>query len=160
SVLVDYGVDPLKVRVHAFGILPGPEPVPRPRPRPVLVFVGRTLARKGGHLLLEVWRRFLRDRSALVLVTKDQIPPEPGLRVVGDGEVGDGRITQILEEATVFAFPSTMDASPHVVFEAMARGLPVVVCRSGGMPEQVIDGQTGFIVPPDDEQALATALAK
>jgi alpha-maltose-1-phosphate synthase len=160
SVLVDYGIDPLKVRVHAFGILPGPEPVPRPRPRPVLVFVGTTLARKGGLVLLDVWRRTLRDRADLVLVTKDKVPPEPGLRVIDDVEVGDGRINQILEEASVFAFPSTMDASPHVVFEAMAHGLPVVVCRSGGMPEQVIDGQTGFVVAPDDPQALAVALAK
>jgi glycosyltransferase involved in cell wall biosynthesis len=160
SVLVDYGIDPLKVRVHAFGILPGPERVPRPRPRPVLVFVGTTLARKGGLVLLDVWRRTLRDRTDLVLVTKDKVPPEPGLRVIGDVEVGDGRINQILEESSVFAFPSTMDASPHVVFEAMAHGLPVVVCRSGGMPEQVIDGHTGFVVPPDDDQALAVVLAK
>ena len=60
----------------------------------------------------------------------------------------------------MFAFPSTMDASPHVVFEAMAHGLPVVVCRSGGMPEQVVDGDTGFVVPPDDDEALAAVLAK
>ena len=160
SVLVDYGIDPLKVRVHAFGILPGPEPMPRPLPRPTLVFVGTTLARKGGLALVDVWRRSLRDRADLVLVTKDEVRPEPGLRVINDIEVGDGRIGRILEEATVFAFPSTMDASPHVVFEAMAHGLPVVVCRSGGMPEQVIDGHTGFVVAPDDPQALAVALAK
>jgi starch synthase len=160
SVLVDYGIDPLKVRVHPFGILPGPEPLPRPRPRPVLVFVGTSLARKGGLALLDVWRHSLRDRSDLALVTKDDVRPEPGLRVIRDIDVGDGRINQILEEASVFAFPSTMDASPHVVFEAMAHGLPVVVCRSGGMPEQVIDGHTGFVVPPDDSQALAAVLAK
>jgi len=160
SVLVDYGIDPLKVRVHAFGILPGPPPVPRPQPRPVLAFVGTSLARKGGNLLLDVWRRSLRDRADLVLVTKDRVPPEPGLRVIRDIEVGDGRINQILETSTVFAFPSTMDASPHVVFEAMARGLPVVVCRSGGMPEQVVDGETGFVVPPDDREALGAVLAK
>jgi starch synthase len=160
SVLADYGIDPLKVRVHAFGILTGPEPVPRPNRRPVLVFVGTTLARKGGLALLDVWRRSLRDRADLVLVTKDRVRAEPGLRVIGDVEVGDGRVNRILDESTVFAFPSSMDASPHVVFEAMAHGLPVVVCRSGGMPEQVIDGQTGFVVPPDDTQALAAVLAK
>ncbi len=160
SVLVDYGIDPAKVHVHPFGILPGPPPVPRPGRRPVLVFVGTTMARKGGLALLEVWRRSLRDRSDLVLVTKDRIPPEPRLTVIGDIEVGDGRINEILETSSVFAFPSTMDASPHVVFEAMAHGLPVVVCRSGGMPEQVIDGVTGYVVPPDDRQALAAVLSK
>jgi glycosyltransferase involved in cell wall biosynthesis len=53
-----------------------------------------------------------------------------------------------------------MDSSPHVVFEAMAHGLPVVVCRSGGMPEQVTDGETGFVVPPDDTESLTAVLAK
>jgi len=51
-----------------------------------------------------------------------------------------------------------MDASPHVVFEAMARALPVIVCRSGGMPEQVVDGETGFVAEPDDSGDLADAL--
>jgi starch synthase len=160
SVLLDYGIDPLKVRVHAFGILPGPEPMPRPSARPVLVFVGTTLARKGGLVVLDVWRHSLRDRADLTLVTKDKVRPEPGLRVIGDVDVGDGRINRILEESTVFVFPSTMDSSPHVVFEAMAHGLPVVVCRSGGMPEQVADGETGFVVAPDDTDALTAVLAK
>ena len=160
SVLVDYGIDPAKVRVHPFGILPGPRPVPQPAHRPVLVFVGTTMARKGGLMVLDVWRRSLRDRADLVLVTKDRVPPEPGLRVISDIEVGDGRINEVLETSSVFAFPSTMDASPHVVFEAMAHGLPVVVCRSGGMAEQVVDGTTGFVVAPDDSQALTAVLAK
>jgi glycosyltransferase involved in cell wall biosynthesis len=160
SVLVDYGIDPRKVRVLAFGILAGAPPTVRPQARPVLVFVGRTMERKGGRVLLDVWRRSLRDRADLVLVTKDRVPSEPGLRVIGDVDVGDGRINQVLADASVFAFPSTMDASPHAVFEAMAQGLPVVVSRSGGMPEQVVDGSTGFVVPPDDPTALTAVLAK
>ena len=160
SVLVDYDIDPAKVRVHAFGIIPGPPPSWRKAARPTIVFVGTTLERKGGHVLIEVWRRTLRDRADLVLVTKDDVKPEPGLRVVGDIDGGDARLTAILERAAVFAFPSTMDASPHAVFEAMAHGLPVIVCRSGGMPEQVDDGATGFVIPPDDPLALAIALEK
>jgi starch synthase len=159
SVLDDYGVDPAKVRAHAFGIVPGPRPRPRPRRRPTIAFVGTTLERKGGRRLLDVWRSELRQRSDLVLVTKDRVPQEDGLRVIRDIDVGDSRVEPILDGATVFAFPSTMDASPHVVFEAMARGLPVVVCRSGGMPEQVVDGHTGFVAEPDDDADLADALA-
>jgi glycosyltransferase involved in cell wall biosynthesis len=105
-----------------------------------------------------VWRTELRHRADLVLVTKDEVPEEDGLRVIRDVNVGDSRIDLILDGAAVFAFPSTMDASPHVVFEAMARALPVIVCRSGGMPEQVVDGQTGFVVEPDDSNDLADAL--
>ncbi len=158
SVRDDYGVDARKVRTLAFGIVPGPRPRPRPPRRPTIVFVGRSLERKGGKRLLDIWRRRLHDRCDLVLVTKDRVRPADGLRVVTDIDVGDERLTTILDEATVFGFPSTMDASPHVVFEAMARALPVVVCRAGGMPEQVIDGQTGYVTDPDDDDGLATAL--
>jgi glycosyltransferase involved in cell wall biosynthesis len=160
SVVEDYDVNPGKVHVIPFGILPGPRPAPRPPTRPSLVFVGTTLERKGGNVLLDVWRRDLRNRADLVLVTKDRVDPEPGLHVIGDIDPGDGRLDDVLSAATVFAFPSTMDASPHVVFEAMAHGLPVVVRRSGGMPEQVDDGSTGFVVEPDDDDALSAALCK
>jgi glycosyltransferase involved in cell wall biosynthesis len=160
SVLVDYGIEPAKVRVIPFGILPGPAPSPRPPPRPRLVFVGTTLERKGGCDLLDIWRRDLRDHADLVLITKDRVAPEPGLEVIGDIDHGDGRLADILQTSTVFAFPSTMDASPHVVFEAMAYGLPVVVRRSGGMPEQVDDGATGLVIEPDDDDALSAALRK
>jgi alpha-maltose-1-phosphate synthase len=159
SVRTDYGIDPGKVRAFHFGIVPGPRPRPRPPRRPTIAFVGTSLERKGGRRLLDVWRAELRDRSDLVLVTKDRVAEEAGLRVIGNVDVGDDRIDQILDGATVFALPSTMDAFPHVVFEAMARGLPLVVCRSGGMPEQVVDGQTGFVAEPDDDVDLADALA-
>jgi glycosyltransferase involved in cell wall biosynthesis len=159
SVRDDYGIDPAKVRAHAFGIVPGPRPRSRPRHRPTIVFIGTTLERKGGRRLLDLWRAGLRKHSDLVLVTKDTVPEEDGLRVIRDVNVGDSRIDPILDRASVFAFPSTMDASPHAVFEAMARALPVVVCRSGGMPEQVEDGRTGFVADPDDDADLADALA-
>jgi glycosyltransferase involved in cell wall biosynthesis len=160
SIVEDYAVDPGKVHVIPFGVLLGPRPAPRPPGRPTLVFVGTTLERKGGLDLIDIWRRDLRNRADLVLVTKDRVRPEPGLQVLSDIDPGDGRLDEILSAATVFAFPSTMDASPHVVFEAMAHGLPVVVRRSGGMPEQVDDGSTGFVVEPDDDNALSAALTK
>ncbi len=160
SVRDDYGIDPAKVRAYAFGIVPGPRPRSRPPRRPTIVFVGTTLERKGGRRLLDVWRARLRDRSDLVLVTKERVPTENGLRVISDVNVGDSRIEAILDNASVFAFPSTMDAFPHAVFEAMARALPVVVCRAGGMPEQVVHGLTGFVADPDDDADLADALAR
>jgi len=158
SVRDDYGIEADKVWAHAFGIVPGPRPRPRPHRRPTIAFAGTTLERKGGRRLIDVWRADLREHTDLVLVTKDEVPAEDGLRVVRDVNVGDSRIDLILDGAAVFAFPSTMDASPHVVFEAMARALPVIVCRSGGMPEQVVDGETGFVAEPDDSGDLADAL--
>lgn len=160
SLTGEYGVNESKVRVHDYGILAGPAPERRPPARPRLLFVGRTLERKGGNELLDLWRDELRERCDLVLVTRAAVTPEPGLEVIGDLEPGDARLDEIMRASTALVFPSTIDASPHVVYEAMAAGLPVVVASSGGMPEQVDDGVTGLVIAPNDRGALATAVEK
>jgi glycosyltransferase involved in cell wall biosynthesis len=53
-----------------------------------------------------------------------------------------------------------MDNLPTVIMEAMATGLPVVSTRIGGIPEMVIENETGFLVQPDDGVALAGAIEK
>jgi glycosyltransferase involved in cell wall biosynthesis len=58
----------------------------------------------------------------------------------------------------ILAQPSEAEALGFSIREAMACARPVVATAVGGIPEAVIDGQTGLLVPPDDSQALATAL--
>jgi colanic acid/amylovoran biosynthesis glycosyltransferase len=71
-----------------------------------------------------------------------------------------------LADASVFVLPSVpepeggMDNLPTVIMEAMATGLPVVSTGIGGIPEMVIDNQTGFLVQPEDAVALAGAIEK
>jgi glycosyltransferase involved in cell wall biosynthesis len=48
----------------------------------------------------------------------------------------------------------------RAVLEAMAYGCPAIVSSTGGNPEQVADGESGYVVPPDDPQALAEAIVK
>jgi glycosyltransferase involved in cell wall biosynthesis len=66
-----------------------------------------------------------------------------------------------LADASVFVLPSVpepqggMDNLPTVIMEAMATWLPVVSTKIGGIPEMVIDNQTGFLVQPEDAVALA-----
>jgi glycosyltransferase involved in cell wall biosynthesis len=48
---------------------------------------------------------------------------------------------------------------PLVILEAMERGVPVIASRVSGIPEVVVDGDTGWLVPPEDPEALASALA-
>lgn len=60
--------------------------------------------------------------------------------------------------ANLFALPSARESFPLVLLEAMASALPVVATAVGGVPEMVVDGETGFLVPPNDPQALADAI--
>ena len=72
------------------------------------------------------------------------------------GEVRD--IPSLLSHASMFVLPSLSEGIPLTVLEAMARGLPVVATRVGGVPEVIIHGQTGLLVPPTDPVALAQAI--
>jgi len=69
-------------------------------------------------------------------------------------EVGD-----FLACLDIYAQPSRAEAFGLGVTEAMATGLPVVASRVGGLPEQVVDGETGLLVAPGDIYALAGAIA-
>jgi glycosyltransferase involved in cell wall biosynthesis len=56
--------------------------------------------------------------------------------------------------------PSVAEALPTVLIEAAAAGRPVVATRVGGVPEVVDHGRSGLLVPPDDSQALLSAITQ
>lgn len=60
--------------------------------------------------------------------------------------------------ADVFVQPSLSEGLPLAILEAMGAGLPVVATRVGGVPEAVLEGETGCLVAPGDPEALAAAL--
>jgi sugar transferase (PEP-CTERM/EpsH1 system associated) len=67
-------------------------------------------------------------------------------------------IPELLNAMDIFVLPSLSEGLPMSVLEAMSCGLPVVATRVGGMPEVVVDGQTGLLVASEDTQQLARAL--
>jgi glycosyltransferase involved in cell wall biosynthesis len=63
-------------------------------------------------------------------------------------------------EADVFINTNSVDNAPVSIMEAWAMGLPVVSTASGGIPDLIKEGETGFLVPEDDDQAMAQAIYK
>ena len=69
--------------------------------------------------------------------------------------MGDGVLHALYARADVFVHATRYEGSSLVTLEAMAHGLPVVATRAGGIPDKVVDGETGRLVAPGDVDALA-----
>ena len=74
-----------------------------------------------------------------------------------------GRVPDVgawLRRAAALVHPVRWEGFGLAVLEAMLAGLPVVASRVSSLPELVLDGETGILVPPDDPEALAAALGR
>jgi glycosyltransferase involved in cell wall biosynthesis len=138
---------------------------------PILGSIGSFEPRKGHPVLFE----------ALVEVAKNALP-DVHLMMVGDGpdesklrkmakSLGLGRNVSffpftdepnyIYEQLDMTILPSlNKEGLPNVLLESMSMGVPVVSSNIGGIPEIVIDGETGFMVEPGNIPALADAIIK
>ncbi len=162
SLVETYHLPTDKLRVIPFGVT-GPHTPPDRAgrsTRPRIGFVGRQFVGKGGATLLAAFNGFLRGRAELLLVTREEVAPGPGITVVSDLEQGDGRLWDLLGSCDIFAFPSTIDQAPNAVLEAMASGLPVVAVDTAAVGEMVVEGETGLLIGPDDVRGLGQALAE
>ena len=163
-------VDPARVHVVHNGIDPGEyhpggDAGDLGFDGPVVLFVGRITRQKGLPVLLEAARSFdPRVRLVLCAAAPDtpEIAAEVEVAVAGLPNVEwireplpRPRLVALLGAATVFVCPSVYEPFGIVNVEAMACGTAVVASAVGGIPEIVVDGETGFLVPPDDPAALA-----
>ena len=65
-----------------------------------------------------------------------------------------------LAELDIYALSSDYEGLPLAVLEAMGAGLPVVSTAVGGVPEAIVDGENGLLVPPRQPKALAQAMVR
>jgi alpha-maltose-1-phosphate synthase len=155
-----YGVEADRLRIVPFGVHV-PDGISSGSPDlPRLLFVGRSMDRKGGWLVLDAWRNQFRDRATLTLVTEEPVPEEPGLEVRRDIRPGDGRLHELLLQTDLLVFPTRLDTFGYAALEAMAAGVPVVAFRTAAMPEIVDDGVTGVLADPGDDDALSAAIGR
>jgi len=169
SLICDYGIAEDRISVIPPGVDLGVwGGLAAEKERPVggktrLLFVGGDFARKGGHVLVEAFRKGLQDTCELDIVTRDAeaqsaISGLTGARVHTGMTPNCAELQDLYRRADLFAFPTLADCLPIAVMEAMAAGLPVIATSVGALAEEVEDGVTGLIVPSNDSDAIIDSI--
>jgi glycosyltransferase involved in cell wall biosynthesis len=127
-----------------------------------LMLVGDLRPIKGLDILLEAYAG-LQGVPPLVLIgkvwpdTPTELPPNTHLL----GAWPNFAVMEAWRRSAIALVPSIWpEPFGIVVIEAMAGGSPVIASRIGGIPEIVVDGESGLLVPPNDVPALRTAMAR
>lgn len=134
----------------------------------VLVVVGKLMEQKGHHFLLRALRMLSPGVENLHVLFAGEGPLRKELAATATAlEVADRvhflgnrrDIGALLAASDLFVLPSLWEGLPMALLEAMASGLPVVATDVSGSREVVIDGETGWLVPPGNAERLAEAIA-
>lgn len=136
-----------------------------PLGKTVYLCIRRITSKNGIGTLLEV-AEMLKHRRDLIFLIGGDGPDLPSSRKIVQqknlenvlllGSIGDDDLARYYAASDVFVLPSKGgEGLPLVVLEALASGLPVIATRSGGHVEIIRDGETGYIVEPDDVVGIA-----
>jgi glycosyltransferase involved in cell wall biosynthesis len=138
-------------------------------PRPYVLGIGRMVPQKGFDVLIEAFARAdLRDCDLLLAGDGDsradleRLASQTGAadRIRFVGRADRPMAVSLFKGCDIFVLPSRMEPQGIVNLEAMAAGKPVIASRVGGVPEIVLEDETGLLVPAGDVNALADALKR
>lgn len=131
----------------------------------LLVYVGRMSKEKQLDELLPLIRRLAPSGVRLAMVGSGPHLEELRRQFAGTPTVFTGYLTgaplaAAYASADVFVFPSRTETLGFVAMESQASGVPVVGANAGGIPSALVDGVTGILYPPGDEQSLFEAVTR
>ncbi len=141
-----------------------------------LLFVGRLVERKGVHILIRALAR-VRERIDATLTVVGEGPEATALEAEARragvdpfvhfaGRVDEGALEEAYRASDLFILPAVVDGKGDteglgvVLLEALEFGLPLIASDAGGIPDIVMHGETGLLVPPGDAGALADAIVR
>ncbi len=169
-LISDYDVPRQRLTVAEPGTDPGKKAIGNLQV-PRLLTVGTLTPRKGHDVLIEALARITElswdslwagstDRDPDTTAALERAIHAKGLtdRIVLTGSLEADALSNCYVQSDVFVLPSRHEGFGMAFAEALAHGLPVVGCAAGAVPETV-PSDTGLLVPPDDPEALAAALA-
>lgn len=176
--VVALGFPQARTRIHYIGIdCHAIRPRDRAEEEPTILHVARLVEFKGTCYLLRAFASLTRRHATVKLVIIGQGPLRRSLqrlakrlgvhdRVEFLGALPHAQVLAWMRRAALFALPGIRtwtgraEGLGMVLLEAAATGVPVVASRAGGIPEAVIDGETGFLVAPRDVSTLAERLGE
>jgi glycosyltransferase involved in cell wall biosynthesis len=145
---------------------------------PIVLFAGRLEERKGIYHLISAVPKVLQKSpdARFVIVGNDTQTSIGKTSVLADlksalrdsgaseavnfvGQIPLSEMANYYRSADVCVVASLYDNAPYTVLEAMACGKPIVGCATGGIPEYIVDGETGLVVPAADPDRLAEAIS-
>jgi len=178
--LVSRGIAPGKISIRHNAIRISP-PIDKDRARaildalpcaagtPVLLMVSR-LSHEKGHLDLLEALAILKTRGvavhalivgegterAAIEKSRDRLGLQEFVTLAGH----DNDVKPYFAAADLYLMPSHSEGSPNALLEAMAGGIPAIASNVGGIPEMIVDGISGILLPPRNPEALANAIAR
>ena len=185
--LLDYGITKKPLRVLGFGNVMGVDMNFYSRRLEVMerarqlrddscftfLFVGRIVRAKGINELCKAFNQLSRENKSVRLLLvgprEDKLDPvsEDSLRMIESnpaityvGEVLGEDLLSYYAAADCFVFPSYREGFPNTVLEAGAMGLPSIVTDINGSREIIVENENGYIIPPQDSDALLAAMCR
>ncbi len=143
-----------------------------PEDKFIVLFAGQIIPRKGVQDLIRAWD-ILSDsikKAAYLVIIGDDLAEKGAylqemknlaheLGVSADFRGFQNNVDQWLDAADIVTVPSHTEPLGNATLEAMAHGKPVIGADVGGIPEMILDGETGLLVSPKDPESLAKALS-
>jgi glycosyltransferase involved in cell wall biosynthesis len=141
----------------------------------VILFVAAITPRKGLHHLLEAYDKIIYKHPNLklkivgmwdwapdyVLGLKEKFSQLVNAKKIEfTGSVSREQIENYFTSSQIFVLPSLAESAPMVISQAMCSGMAIISTRVGGIPEMITHEEDGFLVHPEDVQALESALNK
>jgi glycosyltransferase involved in cell wall biosynthesis len=127
-----------------------------------IAYVGRLTRSKGVDTLVQAMRRCPHEHLTIVGDGPDRPRLQKAARGVPNisfaGRVEPQLVPELMRGVKLLVLPSRQEGQPNVILEAMALGVPVLATRVGGVPDLISHGRSGWLVEPDDADALAEAI--
>ncbi len=169
SLVKEYGISehritviPPGVDVDVWNISESERAAGQNNPMLRILFVGGDFQRKGGPVLLQCAACAAPDTIVDIVTREDVIKPAGAshLNIHRDLNAGTPELLALYRNANMFVLPSLGETFGLSIMEAMAMRLPVVTTNIGAIPELVVDGETGILVPPNSPGALNDAIQR